>query len=245
MLSIHQISKRYGAQHALKQLSVAILPGQFCVILGPNGAGKSTLFQVLTGLFAPDEGDVFLFDKSLRQQAATVLAQIGVVFQQQALDADLSVKRNLMFHANLHGLRWAQVEPYALSMLAQLGLPESLACPVRELSGGNRRKVELVRALLHRPTLILMDEPTVGLDPKSRQDLLKAVKKAVRDDQCMVLWATHLVEEAEAADRVLVLNQGQLIASGTPSEVQLALGGDTLEQGFIQMTQRSNKVRLI
>jgi ABC-2 type transport system ATP-binding protein len=164
-----------------------------------------------------------------------------VVFQQQALDLDLSVKRNLMFHANMHGLRWADVHTYAQSLLAQLGLPDALALPVRTLSGGNRRKVELVRALLHRPALILMDEPTVGLDPKSRLDLLQAVRQQVHERQCMVLWATHLVEEAQAADRVLVLNKGRLMASGSPSEVQLKLGGETLEQGFIQVTQTTRE----
>jgi ABC-2 type transport system ATP-binding protein len=239
MLSIQKISKRYGAQHALDALSFDIYPGQFCVLLGPNGAGKSTLFQVLTGLFSPDAGEVYLFESSLQRQAAQVLARLGVVFQQQALDLDLSVKRNLMFHAHLHGLRWGDVLAYAESLLTQLGLPEVMARPVRALSGGSRRKVELARALLHRPALILMDEPTVGLDPKSRLDLMDAVRQQVCERQCMVLWATHLVEEAQTADRVLVLSKGQLVASGSPSEVHLQLGGDTLEQGFIQMIQMS------
>jgi ABC-2 type transport system ATP-binding protein len=108
---------------------------------------------------------------------------------------------------------------------------------VRELSGGNRRKVELARALLHSPDLILMDEPTVGLDPKSRRDLLQAVKAQVREHRCMVLWATHLVDEAEQADRVVVLQHGKIVATGSPAEVRQQLGADTLEQGFIAMTQ--------
>ncbi|MEI8170026.1 MAG: ABC transporter ATP-binding protein [Rhodoferax sp.] len=239
MLSIKHISKRYGAHLALNQLSLDLQPGQFCVLLGPNGAGKSTLFQVLTGLFSPDAGDVDLFGVSLRKQPAQVLSRIGVVFQQQALDLDLTVKRNLMFHAQLHGLRWRDVQATAQALLAQLGLPETLERTVRELSGGNRRKVELARALLHQPALILMDEPTVGLDPKSRRDLQLAVKSQVQAHQCMVLWATHLVEEAEQADRVLVLHHGELLASGTPTEVRQQLGGSTLEEGFIQMTRRT------
>jgi ABC-2 type transport system ATP-binding protein len=237
MLSIKNISKRYGRQTALNQLSLDIQPGQFCALLGPNGAGKSTLFQVLTGLFVPDSGDIELFGLSLRHQPQKLLARLGVVFQQQALDLDLSVKRNLMFHAQLHGLRWRDVQAYAQNILTQLGLPDTLERPVRELSGGSRRKVELARALLHKPALILMDEPTVGLDPKSRRDLLQAVTAQVREHQCMVLWATHLVDEAEQADRVLVLHQGQLMASGAPDEVTRLLGADTLEQGFIQITQ--------
>ena len=241
MLAIKNISKCYGHQLALQQLSLNIQPGEFCALLGPNGAGKSTLFQVLTGLFAPDSGDVELFGISLRHQPQKLLARLGVVFQQQSLDLDLSVRRNLMFHAQLHGLRWRESQGHAQSLLAQLGLPDAWECPIRELSGGNRRKVELARALLHKPALILMDEPTVGLDPKSRRDLLQAVKAQVREHQCMVLWATHLVDEAEQADRVLVLNQGHLIASGSPLEVRQHLGADTLEQGFIQITQTARQ----
>ena len=241
MLSIKHISKRYGPQVALNALSLDIQPGQFCALLGPNGAGKSTLFQVLTGLFSPDAGDVELFGVSLREQPQKVLANLGVVFQQQALDMDLSVKRNLVFHAQLHGLRWGQVQAEAVALLAQLGLPDALERPVRELSGGNRRKVELARALLHRPALILMDEPTVGLDPKSRRDLIQAVKTQVREHQCMVLWATHLVDEAEQADRVLVLSRGQMVASGSPQDVTQQLGAATLEQGFIQISKPDQK----
>lgn len=237
MLSIQNISKRYGQQLAIDQLSIDIAPGQFCALLGPNGAGKSTLFQVLTGLFAPDTGDVTLYGISLRQQPQKVLARLGVVFQQQALDLDLSVRRNLKFHAQLHGLRWHDAQAHTQSLLDQLGLPDAWERPVRELSGGNRRKVELARAISHKPALLLMDEPTVGLDPKSRRDLLQVVKAQVRAHDCMVLWATHLVEEAEQADRVLVLNRGLLMASGSPLDVCQQLGGATLEQGFIQISQ--------
>jgi ABC-2 type transport system ATP-binding protein len=237
MLSIHNVSKRYGDQLALDQLSLDLEPGQFCALLGPNGAGKSTLFQVLTGLFAPDTGDVELFGVSLQRQPQKVLARLGVVFQQQALDLDLSVLRNLVFHAALHGLREPAWLGRAQTLLEQFGLPDAWGRPVRELSGGNRRKVELARALLHSPDLILMDEPTVGLDPKSRRDLLQAVKAQVREHRCMVLWATHLVDEAEQADRVVVLQHGKIVATGSPAEVRQQLGADTLEQGFIAMTQ--------
>jgi ABC-2 type transport system ATP-binding protein len=237
MLSIQNISKRYGDQLALDQLSLDLEPGQFCALLGPNGAGKSTLFQVLTGLFVPDTGDVELFGVSLRRHPQKVLARLGVVFQQQALDLDLSVLRNLVFHAALHGLREPAWLSRAQMLLEQFGLSDAWGRPVRELSGGNRRKVELARALLHSPDLILMDEPTVGLDPKSRRDLMQAVKAQVREHRCMVLWATHLVDEAEQADRVVVLQRGKIVATGSPAEVRQQLGADTLEQGFIAMTQ--------
>ena len=176
MLRIHGLVKRYGARTALDALELDLPAGQWVALLGPNGAGKSTLFQVLTGLFAADAGDVTVDGLSLRTQATTALRHIGVVFQQMSLDLDLSVRRNLQFHADLHGMPRALAALRIAEGCAALGLTGDLARPVRELSGGNRRKVELVRALLHRPKLLLMDEPTVGLDPKSRRDLLAAIR---------------------------------------------------------------------
>jgi ABC-2 type transport system ATP-binding protein len=236
MLSITGLTKRYGTREALKGLSVHVPAGQFVALLGPNGAGKSTLFQVLTGLFVADGGDVSVAGHSLSTAAVAALRHIGVVFQQISLDLDLSVERNLRFHADLHGLPRALASERIAAGVATLGLDKDLARPVRELSGGNRRKVELVRALLHHPGLVLMDEPTVGLDPKSRRDLVAAIRADVAARQTSVLWATHLVEEAEAADRVIVLHKGQLLADGTASEVRDTLGGASLEEAFIRAT---------
>ena len=236
MLNVESLVKRYGARVALDGLSLQLPAGQWAALLGPNGAGKSTLFQVLTGLFAADSGSVTVNGLSLRTQATQALRHIGVVFQQMSLDLDLSVRRNLQFHADLHGLPRALAAARIDEGCAAVGLAADLARPVRELSGGNRRKVELVRALLHRPRLLLMDEPTVGLDPKSRQDLLAAIRADVAARGSSVLWATHLVAEAEAADRVLVLHRGRLLADGTPGAVTAQLGGASLEQAFIHAT---------
>ena len=239
MLDVQRLTKRYGERLALKQLSFSLPRGCFVTLLGPNGAGKSTLFQVLTGLFAADEGDVQVAGLSMRSNVRKALTHIGVVFQQQSLDLDLTVARNLQFQADLQGLP----RPVAAARIAEesqrYGLSADLARPVRELSGGNRRKVELVRALLHRPALLLMDEATVGLDPKSRRDLLQGLHEEVRLRGVTVLWATHLVPEAESADRVLVLHKGELLCDGTPAEVTAALGGPTLEAAFINATQGS------
>jgi ABC-2 type transport system ATP-binding protein len=236
MLVIDGLTKRYGARVALNEVSFELPRRQFVALLGPNGAGKSTLFQLLTGLFVADAGEVHVDGHSLKNAAAAALRQIGVVFQQLSLDLDLSVRRNLQFHADLHGLLRRVAHERMQSGCAAVGLSEDIARPVRELSGGTRRKVELVRALLHRPALVLMDEPTVGLDPKSRRDLLAAMRADVNERDTCVLWATHLVEEAEAADRVLVLHRGRLLADGTPAEVARALGGATLEAAFIRAT---------
>ncbi len=231
------LTKRYGKHAALDQLNLELSPGSFVALLGPNGAGKSTLFQVLTGLFAADEGDVQVAGHSLRNAAASALRHIGVVFQQISLDLDLSIRRNLLFQADLQGLPRAVAQQRIESGCARFGLADQLDRKVRELSGGNRRKVELVRASLHQPEVLLMDEATVGLDPKSRHDLLAALHADVRERGLCVLWATHWVEEASEADRVLVLHKGRLLADGSPAAVTQALGGATLEAGFIARTQ--------
>jgi ABC-2 type transport system ATP-binding protein len=236
MLRINGLTKRYGKQAALRSVSLALAAGSFVALLGPNGAGKSTLFQVLTGLFAADEGDVEVAGHSLRTAATRALRHIGVVFQQISLDLDLSVRRNLLFQADLQGLPRGLANERIGADTARLGLGADLDRKVRELSGGNRRKVELVRANLHRPAVLLMDEATVGLDPKSRQDLLAALHADVRERGTCVLWATHWVEEAQGADRVLVLHKGAVLADGTPAAVTQALGEPTLEAGFIART---------
>ena len=236
MLRIDNLSKRYGERIALNALSFALPRGQFVALLGPNGAGKSTLFQVLTGLFAADEGQVEIAGHSLRNAPTQALRHIGVVFQQISLDLDLSVRQNLLFQADLQGLPRKLARERIDAGCMRLGIGADLERKARELSGGNRRKVELVRANLHQPPLLLMDEATVGLDPKSRRDLLAALHADVRERELSVLWATHRVDEAEAADRVLVLHKGSLLADGTPADVTQALGETTLEAGFIKRT---------
>jgi ABC-2 type transport system ATP-binding protein len=239
MLSVKNLSKRYGERSALKELSFQLHRGQFCALLGPNGAGKSTLFQLLTGLFVPDQGDITIDGIDLQRAPATALARIGVVFQQQALDLDLSIRHNLKFHADLHGLSRSVTQGRITSDCEALGLTSDLDRLTRELSGGTRRKVELVRALLHRPGLLLMDEATVGLDPKSRKDIVSAVQRDVQQRGTCVLWATHWVEETVDAAKVLVLHQGQWVAEGSPAQVTQALGHSTLEAGFIARTSRA------
>jgi ABC-2 type transport system ATP-binding protein len=237
-LVVDRLVKRYGERVALDGLSVELREGTYVALLGPNGAGKSTLFQVLTGLFAADAGEVHVAGQSLRTAPVAALREIGVVFQQMSLDLDLSVRRNLKFHADLHGLPGALARDRIDTGCHALGLFGDLDRAVRELSGGNRRKVELVRALLHRPKVLLMDEPTVGLDPKSRRDLLGAIRADVAERGTTVLWATHLVEEAEQADRVIVLHKGKILGDGTPGAVADSLGGGTLEEAFIRATTR-------
>ncbi len=234
MLSIREVSKSYGAVKALDRVSLEVAPGTFCVLLGPNGAGKSTLFQLLTGLFVPDAGEITIDGISVRRNATHALARLGVVFQQQALDLDLSIERNLRLHADLHGLPRAVSKGRIESGLAHFGLAEQAGRKVRELSGGNRRRVELVRAMLHRPAVLLMDEATVGLDLPSRRALRAHIAEAMREQPMAVLWATHWIEEIEDAGQIVVLHRGRVLADGPPQAVVEALGEPTLEQGFFK-----------
>ena len=234
-LEVRDAVKSYGDVKALQGVSMTIAPGQFMALLGPNGAGKSTLFQLLSGLFVPDAGAISVCGEDFLNKPTVGLAKIGVVFQQPTLDLDLSVTGNMRFHASLHGLGRAGRERIA-PLLAQVGLAGSEDKVCRTLSGGNRRKVELARALLHQPALLLMDEATVGLDPQSRTTLMALVKGLCRDQGLSVLWATHLVNEAEAADRVYVLHRGKQLIEGTPEGVTAASGCATLEEAFLKMT---------
>lgn len=236
MLEVRDLVKNFGARAALDGVSFALSPGQFTALLGPNGAGKTTLFQVLTGLFAADRGEVLVSGRSLREHTVAALRHIGVVFQQPALDLDLTVRRNLRLQCDLHGLPARHARASIERGCAEMSLTADMDRKARELSGGTRRKVELVRALLHSPAVLLMDEATVGLDPKSRRDLLAAIRRQVSERGICVLWATHWVEEAEQADRVLVLHRGRLLADGTPASVAQSLGGPTLEDAFVAAT---------
>jgi ABC-2 type transport system ATP-binding protein len=172
------------------------------------------------------------------------LAQLGVVFQQATLDLDLTVAANLRFHARLHGIGGKQARERIDTELTRLGLIERAGDSCRALSGGNRRKVELARALLHTPGVLLMDEATVGLDPESRQSLLTYVRELCQTRNMAVLWATHLVDEAADADHVFVLEQGQLLASGTPADIQQNQGCASLLEAFLQLTGRGDAAAL-
>jgi ABC-2 type transport system ATP-binding protein len=239
MLTIEDLHKAYSGKPALRGVTLQLPPGQWAVLLGPNGAGKSTLFQILTGLFAADQGRITVQGLDMARDPWRALRHIGVVFQQPSLDLDLSVERNLRFHADLHGLPNHTASSRIADVVGALGIGAELQRRARELSGGTRRKVELARALLHRPAVLLMDEPTVGLDPKSRRDLLAAIRSEVNGQGTCVLWATHLVEEALAADRVVVLHRGQLLADGAPDATAQTLGGPTLEEAFIRTTSKA------
>jgi len=230
--------KRYGAKTALSGVSLALRPAETVALLGPNGAGKSTLIQLLTGLFAPDEGQIRVLGHDMRHDAPRALAGMGIVFQQMSLDLDLSVQANLLFHADLHGLPRALAQSRIDEGLAAVGLADERRQRVRALSGGNRRKVELARALLHRPRVLLMDEATVGLDPLSRLQLQQAVASLQQRHGVATLWATHLVDEVAQAQRVIVLDRSQVVFDGSIEQCCSSTGTSTLDDAFLALTQR-------
>ena len=238
ILSVAAISKHYGKLCAVNQVSFQLGSG-FHALLGPNGAGKSTLFQLLTGLFAPDQGDIHLSGISIRQHLPQALAQMGVVFQQPALDLDLSVQTNLDFYGRLHGMGKADIRARSTHVLTQLEIADLAPTPCRNLSGGNRRKVELARALLTEPKLLLMDEATVGLDPASRATLLAYVHRLCREQGLSVLWATHLIDEAEQADQILVMHKGKLLAQAPPAALITQTNTASLLEAFFQLSGES------
>ncbi len=236
ILDARNVVKSYGPRKALAGIDIGVGAGEFVALLGPNGAGKTTLFQLLTGLFVPDDGSIEIDGHDIRHNAVPALAGLGVVFQQPTLDLDMTVGGNLRFHASLHGLTRSEARERIAQSLTQLKLSDRAGDRSRALSGGQRRRVELARALVHHPKLLLMDEPTVGLDPASRRDLLDYVLE-LRDRRSMaILWATHLVDEAEQADRVVVLHKGNVIADGSPPALVEQTGRPTLHDAFVALT---------
>jgi ABC-2 type transport system ATP-binding protein len=235
-LLLDKVVKTYGPIRAVDGVSFRAHAGEFIALLGPNGAGKSTLFQLLSGLFTADSGRIEVMGHDMSRDPVPALAGLGIVFQQPTLDLELSVTANLLFHAGLHGMPRATATRRIKEELAQVGLTERANDKTAQLSGGNRRRVELARALLHEPQLLLMDEPTVGLDPASRADLLKQLLILRRERQVAILWATHLCDEVPDADRVIVLHRGKVLTDTTPSRLIATSGAATIEDAFLAMT---------
>jgi ABC-2 type transport system ATP-binding protein len=236
VLDIKDLKKSYGKTQALKGVTMSIDRAEVVGLLGPNGAGKSTLFQIAAGLFAPDGGSVTLFGLDYRRNAEDILKRLGVVFQARAIDLDMTVQANLVFHSALFGLageaRRARIDEVA----ELLEITELLKKPVRNLSGGNQRRVEVARALLNGPELLLMDEPSTGLDPVTREMLVRHMQTVRREHGTSILWATHLVEELEHADRIILMVDGEIIQAGSPAELMAGSQTDNLTDAYIALT---------
>jgi ABC-2 type transport system ATP-binding protein len=235
-LSVEGVSHSYGERRALDDVSLAVPRGGFTALLGLNGAGKTTLFSLITRLFDTRRGRISVqgFDVSRKPSAA--LAELGVVFQARTLDLDLTVRDNLLYHAALHGMGRRRARMRAAVVLEEVGLAERARDKARQLSGGQMRRVEIARALIHEPSVLVLDEPTVGLDVASKAAIVEQVRSLSRTDGVAVLWATHLLDEIEPDDHVVVLHLGRVLAAARMSEIVTASGAVDLRSAFRALT---------
>lgn len=232
-LTVENLSYAYGAKQALDDVSFEIEPGAFCALLGPNGAGKSTLFSLLTRLFTAPLGRIEIAGHDLARHPNAALARIGVVFQQTTLDLDLTVMRNLTYFAALHGLAGRDARRRIDAALERLDMAERAHETARALNGGHRRRLEIARCLIHAPSVLLLDEPTVGLDAAARKSITDHVHDLSEQDGLTVLWATHLTDEIRDDDRLLILHRGQLLENGTAGRLR---GSRPLADHFLNRT---------
>jgi ABC-2 type transport system ATP-binding protein len=242
MLSVEAVSHSYGARRALDKVTFDVAPATFAVLLGLNGAGKSTLFALITRLYGTQGGRIRIFDYDVEHASQEALRILGIVFQSRTLDLDLSVIQNLMYHAALHGIRKRDAQTLADEALSRIALSERKHDKVRNLSGGQMRRVEIARALLHRPRLLVLDEPTVGLDINSRADILRHVRQLISEHGIGVLWATHLIDEVADSDHVIVLHQGQVLADGAVSRITGNCGVTNIRDAFTQLTRGDHSI---
>jgi ABC-2 type transport system ATP-binding protein len=236
-LTVDDLSFAYGAKKALDDVSFEVQSGECTILLGPNGAGKSTLFSLITRLYDAREGRIELCRFDIKRQSLNALAKLGVVFQQTTLDPDLSVTQNLRYHAALHGISRKAADIRIQEELERLSMFERRGEKVRQLNGGHKRRVEIARALLHKPSLLLLDEPTVGLDMPSRQAIVNHVHELVKQQNLAVLWATHLIDEIAADDSLIVLHKGQVKAKGKLADVLQTTGCSDAGQVFHKLTE--------
>jgi ABC-2 type transport system ATP-binding protein len=227
-VDISHLAYRYGEHEAIRDLTLSIAEREIFAVLGPNGSGKTTLFRVLSTLIPIQQGDVQILGHELRREAAAIRAHIGIVFQSPSIDKKLTVLENVIYHGRLYGLNGRELHSRADEMLTRLGLSDRRREIVEKLSGGLRRRVELATGMLHRPRLLLLDEPSTGLDPGARSDLWQYLEQVRDNDGVTIVVTTHLLDEAQRANRIAIMHKGQLAALDTPVALQAAVGGDAI-----------------
>ncbi|HXT58252.1 MAG TPA: ABC transporter ATP-binding protein [Pirellulales bacterium] len=227
-ISVSRLVHRYGERTALAGLDLQVDRGEVFALLGPNGGGKTTLFRLLSTLIPLQQGEIRVLGYDVARQTAAVRERIGVVFQAPSLDKKLTVAENLRHQGHLYGMSGGALRSRQEEMLARLGLADRRRELVETLSGGMRRRVELAKGMLHSPQLLLLDEPSTGLDPGARSDLWDYLRQVRERDGVTVVLTTHLLEEAEKADRLAILNAGSLVALDTPEALRASVGGDSL-----------------
>jgi ABC-2 type transport system ATP-binding protein len=228
IVDVQHLSHSYAQRPALEDLSLSVHRGEIFGFLGPNGSGKTTLFRILSTLIPPRGGDVRILGLDLKTERDQIRRQIGVVFQSPSLDKQLTAEENLRHQGHLHGLAGADLERCIDEMLSRVGLAQRPREYVATFSGGMRRRVELAKGMLHRPRLLLLDEPSTGLDPGARIDLWHYLRQIREADGVTILVTTHLMDEAEHCDRLAIMERGRLIACDAPAALKDQIGGDVI-----------------
>ncbi|MEM8650138.1 MAG: ABC transporter ATP-binding protein [Pseudomonadota bacterium] len=236
-LSVANVSHSFGSKKVLVDVSLNVHNGKICGLLGLNGAGKTTLLSLITRLYDNTSGSISVNGFDVRKDPMVALNQLGVVFQNRSLDLELSIRQNLQYHASLYGISKSVANDRIELELDRAGLLERSKDKVRTLSGGQVRRVEIARSLIHQPRLLLLDEPTVGLDVAARQELIKHVRGLVSDEKIGVLWTTHLFDEIMDEDDAVVLHQGKVLATGTHGDILKMGKAKDLTSAFQNITK--------
>ena len=227
-ISVHRVTHRYGRRRALDEVELDVRRGEIFALLGPNGGGKTTLFRLLTTLVPLQQGEIHVLGFDVRRQPRAVRERIGVVFQAPSLDKKLTVRENLRHQGYLYGLAGRELRQRQDEMLAQLRLEDRADDLVETLSGGLRRRVELAKGMIHHPQVLLMDEPTTGVDPAARSDLWDYLTRLRSQQDVTIVLTTHLLEEGDKADRLAILSEGRLVALDAPDALRATIGGDCI-----------------
>ena len=237
-LSITKLDHQFGDLKVLNNINLSLKEGDYSILLGLNGAGKTTLFSLITRLYDNQTGAIEIFSHDIKKKPIKALANIGVVFQQPTVDLDLTVEQNLQYHAALHGMKKNLALENALSELKRQNMEGVLKKKVRELSGGQKRRVEIVRALMHKPKLLLLDEPTVGVDIESRKLIVKHVKTLCVEKKLAVLWATHLIDEVDEKGKLVVLHKGKVLANDDVKNILKKTKTNNISNAFDYYTKK-------
>ena len=242
-ISVQDVVHRYGDRAALNGVSFEVRPAELFGLLGPNGSGKTTLFRILSTLMVPVAGRAMILGHNAAQDPHQLRRQIGVVFQTQSIDLKLTAAENLMHQGHLYGLRGAALKKRIAEILDRVGLTDRAKDHAQTFSGGMQRRLELAKGLLHGPKVLLLDEPTTGLDPGARRDVWQYLRILRDEEHVTVLVTTHLMEEAERCDRLVILNEGRVVALGSPAELKHEIGGDVIVLETKDPEELAGKIR--